>query len=160
MKTSLRPTGLAVIILLTCLTGITPLSIDMPLAGLPALALSFGETEGRAQLVIGVFLAGFAMAQLVLGPISDRFGRLPVLFVGLAIYTVAGLVCLFAETLTTLLAARFVQGVAACAGPVAARAIVADVHEGADAQRAMSIVTAGMGVAPRLPAAAPCCFWL
>ncbi len=148
MKTSLRPTGLAVIILLTCLTGITPLSIDMPLAGLPALALSFGETEGRAQLVVGVFLAGFAIAQLVLGPISDRFGRLPVLFAGLGIYTAAGLVCLFAETLTTLLAARFVQGVAACAGPVAARAIVADVHEGADAQRAMSIVTAGMGVAP------------
>ena len=120
----------------------------MPLAGLPALALSFGETEGRAQLVVGVFLAGFAIAQLVLGPISDRFGRLPVLFAGLGIYTAAGLVCLFAETLTTLLAARFVQGVAACAGPVAARAMVADVHEGADAQRAMSIVTAGMGVAP------------
>ncbi|HKK31645.1 MAG TPA: MFS transporter, partial [Alphaproteobacteria bacterium] len=77
------------IILLTCLTGITPLPIDMPLAGLPALAMSFNALESQAQLIIGVFLAGFAVAQLVLGPFSDRFGRKPVLIVGLAVYAMA-----------------------------------------------------------------------
>ena len=148
MRTGFRPDSLTIIILLTCLTGITPLSIDMPLAGLPALAEAFGEPESNAQLVIGVFLAGFAMSQLVLGPVSDRYGRRPVLLAGLTIYALMGVVCLLAETLSTLLIARFVQGVAACAGPVAARAIVADVYEGPSAQRAMSIVTAGMGVAP------------
>ena len=148
MRIAIAPTSLSIIILLTCLTGITPLSIDMPLAGLPSLAVAFGEPESNAQLVIGVFLAGFAISQLVLGPISDRYGRRPVLLAGLAIYALMGVACLLAEDLTTLLIARFVQGVAACAAPVAARAVVADVYEGSDAQRAMSIVTAGMGVAP------------
>ena len=148
MRIAIPPTSLSIIILLTCLTGITPLSIDMPLAGLPALAEAFGEPESNAQLVIGVFLAGFALSQLVLGPISDRYGRRPVLLAGLATYALMGVACLMAENLTVLLAARFVQGVAACAAPVAARAVVADVYEGSDAQRAMSIVTAGMGVAP------------
>jgi MFS transporter, DHA1 family, multidrug resistance protein len=143
-----RPTGMAVIVLLTCLTGIIPLSIDMPLAGLPSLAADFGETEARAQLVIAVFLSGFALAQLILGPISDRYGRRPVLLTGLTAYAVAGVACLLATDLETLLQARFVQGIAACAGPVAARAVVADIYEGSGAQRAMSIVTAGMGVAP------------
>jgi len=144
----LRKESLAVIILLTGLTGITPLSIDMPLAGLPALAADFGEPEAKAQLVIGVFLAGFAIAQLILGPVSDRFGRRPVLLGGLGVYAAMGLVCMQADSLAVLLPARFVQGVAACAGPVAARAVVADIYDGKAAQRAMSIVTAGMGVAP------------
>lgn len=144
----LRKESLAVVILLTGLTGITPLSIDMPLAGLPAIAAAFGESEAKAQLVVGVFLAGFAIAQLILGPTSDRFGRRPVLLVGLGVYAVMGLVCMYAESLSVLLPARFVQGVAACTGPVVARAVVADIYEGKAAQRAMSIVTAGMGVAP------------
>lgn len=144
----LRKESLAVVILLTGLTGITPLSIDMPLAGLPAIAAAFGEPEAKAQLVVGVFLAGFAIAQLILGPTSDRFGRRPVLLVGLGVYSVMGLVCMYADGLSVLLPARFVQGVAACTGPVVARAVVADIYEGKAAQRAMSIVTAGMGVAP------------
>ena len=144
----LRKESLAVVILLTGLTGITPLSIDMPLAGLPAIAEAFGEPEARAQLVIGVFLAGFAIAQLIMGPTADRFGRRPVLLVGLGVYAVMGLVCMYADSLAVLLPARFLQGVAACAGPVAARAVVADIYQGKAAQRAMSIVTAGMGVAP------------
>ena len=144
----LRKDSLAVIILLTGLTGITPLSIDMPLAGLPAIAAAFAEPEAKVQLVVGVFLAGFAIAQLVLGPVSDRFGRRPVLLAGLAVYAVAGLACTQAESLSVLLPLRFIQGISACAGPVIARAIVADVYAGKAAQRAMSIVTAGMGLAP------------
>jgi len=144
----LRKDSLAVIILLTGLTGITPLSIDMPLASLPSLAAAFGEPEARAQLVVGVFLAGFALAQLVLGPVSDRFGRRPVLLAGLGVYAGVGFACMHAESLEVLLPLRFVQGVAACAGPVVARAVVADIYEGKAAQRAMSIVTAGMGLAP------------
>ena len=120
----------------------------MPPAGLPSLAIAFGEPESNAQLVIGVFLAGFAIAQLVLGPVSDRYGRRPVLLAGLTVYALMGVACLMAENLTMLLTARFVQGVAACAAPVAARAVVADVYDGPAAQRAMSIVTAGMGLAP------------
>lgn len=144
----LRKESLAVIFLLAGLTGITALSIDMPLAGLPSLAAAFGEPEARVQLVIGVFLAGFALAQLLVGPVSDRFGRRPVLLCGLGVYAFVGFACMFAESLDVLLPLRFIQGVAACAGPVVARAVIADVYDGKAAQRAMSIVTAGMGVAP------------
>lgn len=136
--------------MLTLLTGITPLSIDMPLPALPTLAENLNAPASQAQLMVGVFLLGFAVAQLLAGPISDRFGRRPTLLVGLALYLVCCMACAIAPSLEILLAIRLVQGVVACAAPVTARAIVTDVHAGPAAQRAMSIVTAGMGFAPVL----------
>ena len=146
----LRAESLAVIIMLTALTAVTPLSIDMPLPALPILAAALSAPADQAQLLVGVFLAGFACAQLIAGPLSDRFGRRPILLIGLASYFVLSAAASLAPNLETLLTIRLFQGIAACAAPVAARAIVADVHEGPAAQRAMSIVTAGMGFAPVL----------
>jgi DHA1 family bicyclomycin/chloramphenicol resistance-like MFS transporter len=147
---ALRAESLAVIILLTGLTAVTPLSIDMPLPALPMLAKALSAPADQAQLLVGVFLVGFACAQLVAGPLSDRFGRRPILLIGLAAYFVLSAAAAVAPNLETLLTIRLFQGIAACAAPVAARAIVADIHEGPAAQRAMSIVTAGMGFAPVL----------
>lgn len=146
----LRAASLAVIVILTGLTGVTPLSIDMPLPSLPALAESFGAPASQAQLMVGVFLLGFAFAQLVVGPISDRYGRRPTLLVGLSLYLCCSVACAVAPTLEVLLSIRLLQGIAACSAPVVARAMVADIHAGPAAQRAMSIVTAGMGFAPVL----------
>ncbi len=122
----------------------------MPLPALPALAEALDAPASQAQLLVGVFLSGFAVAQLVAGPLSDRFGRRPMLLIGLTLYLFCCIACALAPTLEALLVVRLLQGIAACTAPVVARAIVADVHAGPAAQRAMSIVTAGMGFAPVL----------
>lgn len=146
----LRAASLAVLVVLTLLTGVTPLSIDMPLPALPRLAEALNAPANEAQLLVGVFLIGFAGAQLIAGPLADRFGRRPVLLVGLSAYLICCIGCALAPSMEALLAIRLVQGIVACTAPVVARAIVADVHKGPAAQRAMSIVTAGMGFAPVL----------
>ena len=146
----LRAASLATLVVLTALTGVTPLSIDMPLPALPGLAAALDAAPSQAQLMVGVFLSGFAVAQLLAGPISDRFGRRPMLLIGLACYLGCSIACALATSLEALLIIRLFQGVFACTAPVVARAIVTDVHEGPAAQRAMSIVTAGMGFAPVL----------
>lgn len=122
----------------------------MPLPALPSLAAALDAPASQAQLMVGVFLVGFAVAQLLAGPISDRFGRRPTLLIGLACYLACSIACALATTLETLLAIRLLQGISACAAPVVARAMVTDIHKGPAAQRAMSIVTAGMGFAPVL----------
>ncbi|MGZ0189568.1 MAG: multidrug effflux MFS transporter, partial [Alphaproteobacteria bacterium] len=126
------------------------LSIDMPLPALPALAAALSSPADEAQLLVGVFLVGFAFAQLIAGPLSDRFGRRPTLLVGLTLYLLCSIACAFAPTLESLLVIRLFQGISACCAPVVARAMVTDIHAGAAARRAMSIVTAGMGFAPVL----------
>jgi DHA1 family bicyclomycin/chloramphenicol resistance-like MFS transporter len=135
---------------LTGLVAITPLSIDMPLPALPDLARALGADVARAQLVISVFLLGFAGAQLVHGPLSDRFGRRPVLLGGIGLYLGASLVCRWAPSIEWLIAGRLLQGLGACAGPVLARAIVRDVHVGARAARILSFIATGMALAPIL----------
>ena len=122
----------------------------MALPALPALGNALNSNSSQAQLMVGIFLFGFSIAQLVVGPISDRYGRRLTLLVGLALYLVFSVLCAISPNLETLLAARLLQGIAACTAPVAARAIVADIHDGPGIQKAMSIVTAGMGFAPIL----------
>ena len=135
---------------LTMLVAITPLSIDMPLPALPDLARALGADVAQAQLVISVFLIGFASAQLVHGPLSDRFGRRRVLLAGIGLYLGASLVCRWASSIEWLIAGRLLQGLGACAGPVLARAIVRDVHSGPRAARILSFIATGMALAPIL----------
>lgn len=137
-----------VTVLLTALVAVTPLSIDMPLPALPALARTYGVGSADAQLIISVFILGFAFSQLLQGPLSDAFGRRPVLLAGLVLYLAASCLCAFAPSMELLIGARFVQGFSACAAPVVARAIVRDSYEGARAARVFSIIAAGMGLAP------------
>lgn len=138
--------GLAV--LLTTLVALGPLSTDLYLPALPTLAQVFATDAARVQLTLSVFLAGFACAQLAYGPLSDRFGRRPVLLGGLVIYFAASVACLFANSIETLIAARFVQALGACAGPVLGRAIVRDVWGPQEASRVIAYVGAAMALAP------------
>lgn len=142
------PDAAVVTILLAGLLAMTPLSIDMPLPALPAITRALGTDAARAPLMVTTFLLGFAAAQLLYGPLSDRFGRRRVLLGGVGLYCVAGLACASAPSFAWLLVARLLHGVGACAGPVIARAVVRDVHTGARGARVLSLATLGMSLAP------------
>jgi DHA1 family bicyclomycin/chloramphenicol resistance-like MFS transporter len=137
-------------LLLASLTGLTALSIDMSLPAMPQLQETFRAGVSSVQLTLSVFLAGFALGQVFCGPLSDRWGRRPVLLAGLAVFTLAGLVCAGSTSLSMLVAARFVQGLGASVGPVVARAIVRDRFDARRASSVLSQMTQVMIVAPLL----------
>jgi DHA1 family bicyclomycin/chloramphenicol resistance-like MFS transporter len=91
-----------------------PLSTDLYLASLPHLVGDFGVTPAAVQQTLSLFVAGFGIAQLISGPLSDRFGRRPVLLGGLGVYIGASLACALAPTLALLVGARFVQAIGCC----------------------------------------------
>lgn len=137
-------------LLLAALTGLTALSIDMSLPAMPQLQQSFDAGVSAVQLTLSIFLAGFALGQVFCGPLSDRWGRRPVLLAGLALFTVAGFACAASSSLPMLLAARFVQGAGASVGPVVARAIVRDRFDSRRAAAVLSQMTQVMIIAPLL----------
>jgi DHA1 family bicyclomycin/chloramphenicol resistance-like MFS transporter len=139
-----------VAILLTAVVGMGALSIDMFLPSLPALAEHYRTDSATAQLTVTLFLVGLAAAQLVFGPLSDRFGRRVVLIGGLSIYTVAGLACALAPGIRLLIAARVLQAFGAGSGPVVARAIVRDVYEREQAARALALMSTAQALTPIL----------
>ncbi|EHP38407.1 major facilitator superfamily transporter DHA1 family protein, partial [Cupriavidus basilensis OR16] len=104
--------------LLVCasLTALAPLSIDMYLPSFPALAGDLGVDIGRVQLTLGTFLVGLAVGQAFYGPISDRFGRKPPLYVGLLAYALAAAGCALARDVDALMLWRFLQALGGCAG--------------------------------------------
>jgi MFS transporter, DHA1 family, multidrug resistance protein len=145
-----RPNGLVVTALLTALVALGPLSTDLYLPSLPGLLRYFQSDIAEVQLTLSVFLLGLAAGQLVYGPLSDRFGRRPVLLAGLVLYAGASVAGALAPSVPTLIAARFVQATGACAGPVICRAIVRDVHGREGAARVLSYMGAAMALAPAL----------
>ena len=125
-----------------------PLSTDMYLASLPGLRRYFDVSVPQAQLTLSVFVVGFAISQLAYGPLSDRFGRRPVLLGGILIFVLATLACLLAQNIEWLVVARFFQAMGACASTVIGRAIIRDIYGGAGAARALGYVLAGSAMAP------------
>lgn len=138
----------AMLFLIAASFGLQPISTDLYLASLPALAEHFATDAAGVQLTLSVFIAGFAGAQLVAGPLSDRFGRLPVILIGLGLYVIASLAGLFAPTLTTLVAARFVQALGVCCANVCARTLVRDLYEGEAGARVMARALSWMSLVP------------
>src|SRR5690625_2444688 len=121
MTSSARPLLLPLIILLV---AFGPVSTDLYLPSLPRLAEVFGATSASVQLTLSVFLAGFALGMLIYGPLSDRFGRRPVLIGGISLFVLASVACLAAPSIEWLIAGRFLQALGAAAGPVLGRAVV------------------------------------
>ncbi|HEY0295023.1 MAG TPA: multidrug effflux MFS transporter [Bordetella sp.] len=132
------------------LTAIAPISIDMYLPAFPAIAAGLGVPRGEVERTLAVYLGGLALAQLVYGPLADRFGRkLPVLC-GLALYCVAVLGCALAPNIQILMLCRLLQALGGSVGLVVPRAVIRDHYNTQDAARALSLVMLVMGLAPIL----------
>jgi len=140
----------AVVVLLTALVSIGPLTTDLYLPSLPNMARAFATDAAKIQLTLSLYLLTFGVAQLVHGPLSDRFGRRPVLLCGLALYVGAGVACALATSIEVLIAWRVVQAFGACSATVVGRAIVRDMFEGARAVRAMAWIGAAVALGPVL----------
>ncbi|NTV96688.1 MAG: multidrug effflux MFS transporter, partial [Thiobacillus sp.] len=138
------------LVLLGVLIAIGPLSIDMYLPGFPAMAAEFAGQPGKPEYTLASFFVGMAFGQLLYGPLSDRFGRKPPLYVGLALYTVASLGGALTASLGHLVAWRLLQGLGGCAGMVITRAVIRDRCGLRDSARAMSMLMLVMGAAPIL----------
>jgi DHA1 family bicyclomycin/chloramphenicol resistance-like MFS transporter len=139
-------------ILLVAMTALAALSIDITVPSLPATARALGTDVATTQLTLSTFFFGFAMAQILVGPLSDRFGRRPIIIIGMTGYTLASIVCAVTTTIETLIAARLVQAVCASAGPVLGRAMVRDIYGPERAARALANL---MTVFVLVPAIAP-----
>lgn len=124
------------------------LALTIYLPAVPVMAQELGLSLGQVQLVIPAYLIAFAMMQLVAGPLSDAFGRRPVILSGLALFLLASLACALSTDIWQLLAAQFVQAAGACTTIVVGRAIIRDTSEGKSAARAMSYLAMALGVGP------------
>jgi DHA1 family bicyclomycin/chloramphenicol resistance-like MFS transporter len=143
-----RPDSLALTVLLGALAALGPLSMDTYLVSLPSMTEAFGSSVARVQLTLSVFMVGFALGMFVYGPLSDRFGRRPVLLAGLALYVVSSAVAASAQSIDVLIVARFFQAMGLCSGPVVGRAVVRDLHVRERAAKVLSYMAVVAGIAP------------
>jgi MFS transporter, DHA1 family, multidrug resistance protein len=133
--------------------ALNPLAMDMMLPALPNIAAAFHITEAnRPQAVLVTFLLGFGVGQFVMGPLSDRFGRRPVLIDGMALYCIASVIAITAQSFETLLLARALQGLGTSATRVIATSIVRDCYAG---RRMASVMSLAMMVFIAVPVLAP-----
>jgi len=144
----LRPGTFGLTLLLSLLTGLGPMSMDMYLPSLPAIGVALHATTPQVQLTISSYLLGFAVGQIFYGPISDRYGRRPVILVALGLYGVATIVCATTQSIETLTAVRFVQALGGAGSIVLARAVVRDLYTGVRAGRELSLMGSITAFAP------------
>ena len=144
----LQPGTFGLTLLLAMLTALGPLSMDMYLPSLPDIAHVLSAPVARTQLTISSYLIGFAAGQMIYGPLSDRYGRRPVLLAAVALYLASTLACAAAQSVDVLIAARALQGISGSGAIVLARAIVRDVYSGVQAARELSLMGSISATAP------------
>ena len=138
------------LVLLSAVTSLAFCALHIVVPALPLLVLAFDDSAARVQLVLTLYLAGIAAGQLVYGPLSDRFGRRPVLLAGLAVFLAGTVLCGLAGSLAVLILGRVLEACGACAGIVLARAIIRDVYEREAAARGLALVMMVMSFAPAI----------
>jgi DHA1 family bicyclomycin/chloramphenicol resistance-like MFS transporter len=144
-----RTSGAWFLVMLGSLTMLPPLSIDISLPGLPLIARTLGSPPALLQWTLSAFILAFGAGQLILGPLSDRYGRRPVLLWGLGLYALAGISCTLVNDARLLVALRLLQGFGACAGTVCARAVAQDLStDRAGATFRQAILTSVNSFAP------------
>lgn len=141
-----QPTLLALI----AVSMLTPFATTAIVPAMPAIQTGYGADYGTVQLVLSFFLASIAIAQIIIGPLSDRFGRRPVLLAGLGIFVAASICAALAPTIESLIAFRVLQGAGGSAGIVLGRAIIRDIFEPRKAASMIGYLTMGFAVAPML----------
>jgi len=142
--------GAPPVALLALVTAIAPAALHVLVPAFPLLATDFDAAPAGVQLVLTLFLIGIATGQLVYGPVSDRFGRRPVLIAGLALFLVGTVLCGVAWSLPTLIVGRTLQALGGCAGMVLGRAIVRDVYDRERSASALATIMMVMSLAPSL----------
>ncbi|MGR5175016.1 Bcr/CflA family multidrug efflux MFS transporter [Vibrio parahaemolyticus] len=140
--------GLALFLVLGAIGALTPLAIDMYLPAMPTIAQDLGVTAGAVQITLTVYTAGFAIGQLLHGPLADSFGRRPILLFGVFFFGVASAVCATTSSIESLTAIRTAQGFAGAAAAVIIQAVVRDMFDKEDFARTMSFVTLVVTLAP------------
>ena len=137
-----------ILVLVTAMLMMQPLSTDLYLASLPSLASVFNVPVSTVQLTLSLFVIGFGSAQLLVGPLSDRFGRRPVLLSGLGLYVAASAFCALSQSIELLIAARFLQALGCCAAVMIARAIVRDAYAPEHSARVIARASTWISLAP------------
>ena len=137
-------------LVLGLLSAIGPFAIDMYLPALPAIGGALHADVHQVQLSLMSFFVSFAISQVIYGPASDMFGRKPPLYVGIALFAAGSVGCALAPDIGTLVAFRFVQGLGGGAPNVITRAVVRDLHTGAEATKLMSLLMLVFSVSPIL----------
>lgn len=147
-------TSRLMLLMLVAMTGVAPISLYMLVPALPVLAATFKSDIQVAQMTVSLYMVGIACSQLIMGPLSDRFGRRPVLLAGLALMVAASLGASLAQTMPQLIAARFLQALGGASGMVISRAIIRDLYSRDRVGAMISLVIAVMMVAQMLSALA------
>src|ERR1700681_4632883 len=143
-------TSRMMLLLLVAMTGVAPISLYLLVPALPMLASTFGRDISIAQMTVSLYMVGIACSQIIMGPLSDRFGRRPVLLAGLGLMVAASAGCIFSETLPQLIAARFLQALGGATGMVVSRAIIRDLYSRDRISSMISLVIAVMMIAQML----------
>jgi DHA1 family bicyclomycin/chloramphenicol resistance-like MFS transporter len=143
-------TSRMMLLLLVAMTGVAPISLYLLVPALPVVASTFGRDISIAQMTVSLYMVGIACSQIIMGPLSDRFGRRPVLLAGLGLMVAASAGCIFAETLPQLIAARFLQALGGATGMVVSRAIIRDLYSRDRISAMISLVIAVMMIAQML----------
>lgn len=137
-----------IVLVLGLLVVIGPLSVDMYLPGFPAIAAELNTSIADIQLSLASYFIGLAIGQLIAGPLTDRFGRKPPLYVGLGIFIAVSIACIWAPTAMALVVLRFLQALGASVGMVVSRAVVRDLFPPEEMAKVFSWLMLVMGVAP------------
>jgi DHA1 family bicyclomycin/chloramphenicol resistance-like MFS transporter len=151
-KRDVRGAPWRLLALLIAMTGVGTLSLNILVPAMPSLVTSFNTDPASVQLTVSLYLLGLAVAQLIFGPLSDRFGRRPVVLAGLALASVASTAAIFAAGIAALIAARAVQSLGASTGQTISRAIIRDLY---DREQAASMIGLVTSVVVLMPMAAP-----
>ena len=130
------------------LVAVGPVSMALFTPAMPQITHDFATTESMVKMTVSLYFAGFALAQLVCGPLSDGFGRKPVIMAFMAIYLVASVIALVSPNIEMLIAARFLQGIGGSVGVAIARAVVRDLYVGETSSRIMNLIGLILGIGP------------
>lgn len=137
-------------ILLALLATLGPIGTDMYLPSIPTMATTFGSSEGAVQLSLMTFFIGLTFGQLIYGPLSDKLGRKPLIYIGLLVFILGSIGCALAQTVQQLQWIRFIQGLGGSIGMVIAFAIIKDQYQGPAVGKMISMVLAILGLSPVL----------
>lgn len=137
-------------VILGLISAIGPFAIDMYLPAMPQMAQALGASAGEVQMSLTAFFIALGLCQMLYGPLSDRYGRRGPLMAGLGLFVLGSLGCALAPDAHTLIVMRFIAGVGACAGMVIPRAVVRDLHTGAEAARLGAMLMLVFSVSPIL----------